>query len=214
MSQTPHRDTMSEPSLGYRAAKRALDVLLAGTALVVLAPLLAAIAAAVWIQDPRAPVLFRQKRTGMGGRRFELFKFRTMVRDADSLKEQLRARSSVAWPDFRLDDDPRVTRVGRVLRKTSLDELPQLANVLRGDMSLVGPRPTSFAAETYTTWHGGRLDHRPGLTGPWQVDGRTSLDFDDRCRLEIAFFRHPSLRRELWLLVRTVGVVIGRTGVA
>ncbi len=205
---------IESPGPLYAAAKRTLDIALSATALVVLAPLLALIALLIWIGDPKAPVLFRQPRTGLGGRTFQLFKFRSMVRDADAMKEELRALSAVAWPDFRLADDPRVSRFGRFLRKSSLDELPQLVNVLRGDMTMVGPRPTSFAAETYLPWQTGRLDYRPGLTGPWQVDGRDSLDFTERCRLEIAFFRRPSLLRELWLLVRTVGVVLRRTGVA
>jgi lipopolysaccharide/colanic/teichoic acid biosynthesis glycosyltransferase len=101
-----------------------------------------------------------------------------------------------------------------VLRKSSLDELPQLFNVIRGDMSLVGPRPTSFAASTYELWETARLDFRPGITGPWQVWGRTSMDFEERCRLEIRFFRRPSLWKELWLLLATVRIVVRRTGVA
>lgn len=205
---------IESPSLRYRACKRALDVVVAAAALLVFAPLLASIALMIFVQDPRAPVLFRQRRTGKGGRTFQLFKFRTMVRDADAMKEELRALSAVAWPDFRLVDDPRVSPLGRFLRRSSLDELPQLINVLRGDMSLVGPRPTSFASDTYLSWQTGRLDYQPGLTGPWQVYGRSTLDFAERCRLEIAFFRRPSLVRELGLLVRTVGVVFGRTGVA
>lgn len=205
---------IESPGPLYAAAKRTLDIVVSATALVVLAPLLALIALLIWIGDPRAPILFRQTRTGLGGRTFKLFKFRSMVRDADAMKEELRALSAVAWPDFRLADDPRVSRFGRFLRKSSLDELPQLMNVLRGDMTMVGPRPTSFGADTYLPWQTGRLDYRPGLTGPWQVYGRSSLDFTERCRLEIDFFRRPSLLRELWLLVRTVGVVFRRTGVA
>jgi lipopolysaccharide/colanic/teichoic acid biosynthesis glycosyltransferase len=198
----------------YAIAKAALDVLLAAFVLLVLAPVLALIALAIWVQDPGAPVLFRQLRCGRGGRQFELLKFRTMVRDAEALKEALRERSVVAWPDFRLPNDPRVTRLGRFLRRSSLDELPQLVNVLRGEMSLVGPRPTSFDAGTYELWQTGRLDFRPGITGPWQVLGRGSMDFTERCRLEISFFRRRSLARELWLLVRTIPCVLRRTGVA
>jgi lipopolysaccharide/colanic/teichoic acid biosynthesis glycosyltransferase len=198
----------------YRAAKRCLDVLLAFIALLLLAPVLAIIALCVWIGDPGAPVIFRQSRCGLGGRRFDLLKFRTMVRGADQLKESLRERSLVAWPDFRVADDPRVTRLGRVLRTTSLDELPQLVNVLRGDMSLVGPRPTSFDASTYALWQTARLEFRPGITGPWQVEGRCSMDFTERCRLEISFFRRRSLARELWVLLRTARCVVRRTGVA
>jgi lipopolysaccharide/colanic/teichoic acid biosynthesis glycosyltransferase len=198
----------------YAIAKAGLDVLLAALALVVLAPLLAIIALAIWADDPGAPVLFRQRRCGRGARPFELLKFRTMVRDAEALKEALRGRSVVAWPDFRLPNDPRVTRLGRFLRRSSLDELPQLINVLRGDMSLVGPRPTSFDASTYQLWQTGRLDFRPGITGPWQVLGRDHMDFTERCRLEISFFRRRSLVRELWLLLRTIPCVLKRTGVA
>jgi lipopolysaccharide/colanic/teichoic acid biosynthesis glycosyltransferase len=200
--------------VAYRAAKRTLDVVLSAAALLVLAPAIVAIAACIWLDDPGAPVLFRQRRCGHGGRPFELLKFRTMVRDADALKESLRGRSEVAWPDFRLTNDPRVTPLGRLLRRSSLDELPQLVNVLRGEMSLVGPRPTSFGLSTYALWQTGRLEFRPGVTGPWQVHGRNRMDFAERCRLEISFFRRHSLARELWLLVLTVGCVVKRTGVA
>jgi lipopolysaccharide/colanic/teichoic acid biosynthesis glycosyltransferase len=198
----------------YRCVKRTLDVSLTLVAVAVLLPLFLVIALAVWLEDPGAPVIFRQPRCGFRGRTFELYKFRTMVRDADALKEELRARSSVAWPDFRVEDDPRVTRLGRLLRRTSLDELPQLLNVLRGDMSLVGPRPTSFLVETYEPWQMARLEFKPGITGPWQVRGRNSMDFCDRCRLEIEFFTQRSLRAELGLLPATVGCVLRRTGVA
>jgi lipopolysaccharide/colanic/teichoic acid biosynthesis glycosyltransferase len=205
---------LERPSIGYRLFKRLIDVTGSSLALLLLGPVMLAVAIATWLQDPRAPVLFRQERTGLGGRPFALLKFRTMVRDADALKEELRHLSLVPWPDFRLEDDPRVTRLGRFLRRTSLDELPQLLNVVRGEMSLVGPRPTSFAMDTYDPWQTGRLDFRPGITGPWQVHGRTSMDFEERCRLEISFFRKPSLRRELALLVSTASAVFRRTGVA
>jgi len=198
----------------YWIVKRALDITISAVLLLLLAPLFAAVAAAIKIEDPAGPVFFRQKRTGQGGRKFDVLKFRTMVSNAEELKEQLRARSLVAWPDFRVENDPRVTAVGRFLRKTSIDELPQLINVLRGQMTLVGPRPTSFDSTTYDLWHTGRLDYRPGMTGPWQVWGRDSMDFDERCRLDISFFRRPSILRELRLLVATIGVVFKRTGTA
>lgn len=198
----------------YRITKRALDLVFAVVALVALAPLLLVIAVAVWLEDPGAPVIFRQRRCGYGGRCFELYKFRTMIRGADALKESLRARSAVSWPDFRLADDPRVTCVGRLLRVTSLDELPQFVNVLRGHMSLVGPRPTSFEVSTYSLWQTARLEFRPGITGPWQVHGRDSMDFAERCRLEIGFFRERSLVRELMLVIQTLACVVRRTGVA
>ena len=202
------------PPSWYHVIKRAIDLVLAGAALVVLALPMLVIAVMIKAMDPSSPAVFRQTRWGLGGRRFQLLKFRTMVRDAELLKEHLRARSAVSWPDFRVRDDPRVTRIGRVLRKTSLDELPQLINVLRGEMSLVGPRPTSFDLETYELWQTGRLAFRPGITGPWQVNGRDSMSFEERCRLEIRFFRRPSIAAELRLLLATVRVVVRRTGVA
>jgi lipopolysaccharide/colanic/teichoic acid biosynthesis glycosyltransferase len=191
-----------------------MDVLGSLVALALLAVPMLVLAGLIKLQDPNADVLFRQQRTGRGGRRFNVLKFRTMVPNADELKEQLRDQSLVPWPDFRMENDPRVTKLGRVMRKTSLDELPQFINVLRGQMSLVGPRPTSFDASTYDLWHTGRLEFRPGVTGPWQVHGRDSMDFDERSRLEISFFRHPSLLAELRVLALTVLVVFRRTGSA
>lgn len=206
--------TLGPPSRAYALVKRTIDLVVSAAALVLLMPLLAVVALVVKIEYPDAPVLFRQERSGRLGRRFRMFKFRTMKPNADQLKESLRERSTVAWPDFRLENDPRVTRLGRFLRKSSIDELPQLWSVLTGDMSLVGPRPTSFDSDTYRLWQTERLDFAPGLTGPWQVMGRDSMDFTERCRLEISFFRRTSLWRELILMIRTVPVVIRRTGVA
>jgi lipopolysaccharide/colanic/teichoic acid biosynthesis glycosyltransferase len=196
------------------AVRRTLDVVVAAALLVVALPVLTVVVVAIKASDPRAPVLFRQQRTGRGGRPFTLYKLRTMVPDAEARKAELRALSEVPWPDFRLRKDPRVTRLGGWLRTTSIDELPQLLCVLRGDMALVGPRPTSFAADTYELWQLERLEVRPGLTGPWQLDGRTSVDFEGRCRMEIEFIRRGSLRRYVVLLCRTPMAVLRRTGVA
>ena len=219
MNYLPHRRRRGlplwpRPSSGYQVVKRTIDLAISAAALVVLALPMLVLAVMIKMEDPSSPAVFRQTRCGLGGRRFQLLKFRTMARDAELLKEQLRDRSAVAWPDFRVHDDPRVTRIGRVLRRTSLDELPQLINVLRGEMSLVGPRPTSFDLETYELWQTGRLAFRPGITGPWQVNGRDSMSFEERCRLEIRFFRRPSIAAELRLLLATVRVVLRRTGVA
>lgn len=205
---------VSTTALTYSAPKRVIDIAVALAGLLVAAPLLAVLALLVKLQDPSCPVLFRQMRCGGDGRQFQMLKLRTMVADAEARKEEVRRLSVVAWPDFRVHDDPRVTPIGRFLRRTSLDELPQLWNVLRGDMTLVGPRPTSFAADTYRLWQTERLGHRPGLTGPWQVQGRSSMDFAERCRLEISFFRRRSLAAELWILVATAPVLLRRTGTA
>lgn len=207
-------ERMGEPVLNGRAhamAKRALDLLLTILALPVVVPLLGILALAVRLDSPGAP-FYTQLRTGRGGRRFRMFKLRTMVENAEELKEKYAHLNELSPPDFKITDDPRVTRVGRFLRKTSLDELPQLLNVLMGDMSLVGPRPTSFSADTYSLWHTARLAVRPGLTGLWQVSGRNELDFDDRLRLDIAYIRHRSFTLDVLLIFKTFRAVLSGRG--
>lgn len=199
------------PRTSYRILKRAVDVLVCLIALPVAVPLMALIALAIAV-DTRGPIVFVQQRTGRGGARFPMLKFRTMVRDAEELKASLQHLSIVPYPDFKVIDDPRITRVGRVLRATSLDELPQLLNVLAGHMSLVGPRPTSFAPTTYSLWHTRRLEVRPGLTGLWQVQGRTGLSFDERLRLDVRYIDHCCLPVDLWIMVATVRSVVQRGG--
>jgi lipopolysaccharide/colanic/teichoic acid biosynthesis glycosyltransferase len=169
-------------------------------------PLLLLVALLVYIDSP-GPILFKQLRTGKGGRRFRMYKFRTMVPNAEELKLVYAHLNELTWPDFKITDDPRVTRLGKILRKTSLDELPQLLNVLKGDMSLVGPRPTSFAPDTYRLWHTERLEVVPGITGLWQVHGRSNLDFDDRLKLDIAYIERQSIWMDLQILVRTAAQV-------
>lgn len=151
------------------------------------------------------PVLFRQQRTGQNGQRFDLLKLRTMCVDAEARKSELQRFSTVAWPDFKMDADPRVTAIGRFLRRTHLDEMPQLINVLRGDMTLVGPRPTSFAPATYLSWHTERLDAKAGMTGLWQLRrSPTESSVDERLRLDIEYLRTRSTRVDLQILVATV----------
>jgi lipopolysaccharide/colanic/teichoic acid biosynthesis glycosyltransferase len=148
----------------YRRAKRIMDLTLSLLAMPIVLPLFVIIALAIKIESPGGPIIFTQNRTGKSGRRFKMYKFRTMVPNAEELKKQLAHLNELQWPDFKITNDPRVTRVGKFLRKTSLDELPQIINVIRGDMSLVGPRPTSFDASTYQLWQTARLDVKPGLT--------------------------------------------------
>jgi lipopolysaccharide/colanic/teichoic acid biosynthesis glycosyltransferase len=202
----------SVPGQGcYESWKRALDVALTLLALPLLVPVIGVCALAVWLTDG-SPVLFTQLRTGRGGQRFRMIKFRTMVRNAEALKKDLAHLNALGGPDFKIIDDPRVTRLGRFLRRTSLDELPQVWNVLRGDMSLVGPRPTSFEASTYDLWHTERLELAPGLTGLWQVKGRSDLDFDERVRLDIQYVRQRGLGLDLRILVWTVLAVFRGSG--
>jgi lipopolysaccharide/colanic/teichoic acid biosynthesis glycosyltransferase len=168
-------------------------------------------AAMIWLNNP-GPVLFRQPRTGKGGRRFIMYKFRTMVTNAEELKLKYAHLNELNWPDFKITNDPRVTWMGRFLRKTSLDELPQLFNVLKGEMSLVGPRPTSFDVKTYSLWHTERLEVLPGITGLWQIRGRSKLEFDDRLRLDIQYIRNRGFWLDLEILVRTLPAVFAQRG--
>ncbi len=199
------------PGRFYLISKRITDLAICLMLMPIVLPVVALCAIAIWIENP-GPIFFTQKRTGRSGCRFRMFKLRTMVTNAAELKEQLRHFNELTWPDFKISNDPRVTRVGKILRKTSLDELPQIFNVMRGDMSLVGPRPTSFSANTYTLWHTERLEVQPGITGLWQVSGRSDIDFDDRLRLDIEYIRKRSLWFDLKLLFRTIAAVVKPKG--
>ncbi len=197
----------------YLRLKRVVEFVLVTLMLVPALLVLAMCAAALWLESP-GPIVFTQLRTGRYGRRFRMYKLRTMVPNAEELKSKYAHLNELTLPDFKITDDPRQTRVGRFLRRTSLDELPQILNIMKGDMSLVGPRPTSFAPETYAPWQWERLAISPGLTGLWQVCGRAELDFDDRCRLDVFYVRRCSLRLDLVILLRTVGAVLGGRGAA
>jgi lipopolysaccharide/colanic/teichoic acid biosynthesis glycosyltransferase len=164
------------------------------------------------LESPGGPVMFVQKRTGKDGRRFDMYKFRTMVPNAEELKKELAHLNELQWPDFKITNDPRITRVGRFLRKTSLDELPQLINVISGDMSLVGPRPTSFAAETYTLWQTVRLDVQPGLTGLWQLYGRAEIEFVDRVLIDTLYIERRCLWLDIQIIMRTIPAVLKQRG--
>jgi len=209
-------ERMGAFKLGYRAIryelfKRLFDLIVLTLTAPVWLPVVLICAIAVWIHSPGDPIFYRQTRTGRYGRPFGMLKFRTMVTNADELKERLRSESVVAWPDFKLVRDPRVTSVGVFLRKTSLDEIPQLFNVLTGQMSLVGPRPTSFPIATYKPWQTERLDVKPGITGLWQVYGRGEMEFDERSRLDIHYVHRRSLRLDFYILTRTFGSLLKGT---
>ena len=193
-------------------AKRVLDLFAGALAIAVLAPLLGALAIVVKWSSP-GPVLFRQERVGRERRPFTMLKLRTMVDGADRMVAELLRRDGTDERFYKFQDDPRVTRVGAFLRRWSLDELPQLWNVLRGEMSLVGPRP-ALASEVaaYAPWHLRRLDVRPGMTGAWQVGGRSELSFDDCVRLDLAYIDGWWLGKDLEILLRTAPAVLRRRG--
>jgi len=196
----------------YLFIKRVMDLTLVILSMPLWVPALAIIGLVIRITSPGAPVIFKQLRTGKGGNRFSMYKFRSMVPNAEALKSQYLHLNELQWPDFKITTDPRITPIGKFLRKTSLDELPQLINVLRGEMSLVGPRPTSFGAETYQLWHTSRLDVTPGITGLWQIFGRARLEFDDRLRLDIAYIERASLWLDIQILLLTVVAAFQQRG--
>ncbi len=194
-------------------AKRAIDIAGATFGLLLASPVMLVAAAAVKLTS-RGPIFFGQERDGLGGRSFRIYKFRTMIVGADDAKAALRHRSEQDGPAFKLKNDPRVTRIGRLLRRTCIDELPQLWNVLRGDMSLVGPRPMcSKEARHCTPWQRRRLEVTPGLTCIWQVHGGTKVTFGEWMRMDLRYARSRSLWKDLWLIFMTVPSVIRRDGV-
>jgi exopolysaccharide biosynthesis polyprenyl glycosylphosphotransferase len=219
--------TLTAPTLkGWQlVVKRAVDLVGASVSLVIAAPLMGMVALAVKLDSP-GPIFFRQERVGTGGRRFRVVKFRTMVHGAsDAAHRELVTRMLTGddagtvsgdhggRPVYKLIGDTRVTRLGQLLRRTSLDELPQLVNVLLGDMSLVGPRPPlPYEIEAYAHWQFDRLEVRPGITGLWQVSGRNLLTYRQMCELDIEYVRRWSLWLDLKILVKTIPVVLFNSG--
>ncbi len=202
----------SDPSRSTVALKRALDLIVSGTVLVMLSPVLVTIALVV-VLDSGRPVIFRQRRIGKDGEPFTMVKFRTMVADAEERLESLVDFQALEQPVFKIRDDPRVTRAGRLLRRSSLDELPQLVNVLRGQMSLVGPRPEEEAiVALYDERQRLRLAVKPGVTGPMQVYGRSDLTFEERLALERDYLDNLSVTGDLAILLRTPGAIVRGEG--
>ena len=198
---------------GYLFAKRMMDLglILISTPLWLILLLFTAIL--VKMEYPKNPMFFLQRRTGKGGRQFSIVKFRTMVPDAEKRKKELMVLNELKWPDFKIQNDPRITKIGHFLRKTALDELPQIINVLRGEMSLVGPRPTSFSVNTYALWQTARLEVTPGITGLWQIIGRGASEFDSRTRLDIIYIDKCCIFLDIQILFRTVTALFEQRGI-
>ncbi|HKW60273.1 MAG TPA: sugar transferase [Candidatus Dormibacteraeota bacterium] len=193
-------------------AKRVLDLGLASMALLILSPMLVGLMVAVAF-DTRATPVFVQVRTGRGGRRFRMYKLRTMVRDAESRLAEIAHLNEVQWPMFKIRNDPRITRLGRFLRAASLDELPQLLNIVKGDMSLVGPRPPlPHEVATYTDAQARRLSVLPGLTGLWQVSGRAECSFEQAVALDLSYIDNHRVWTDITIMLRTFGAVFRRRG--
>lgn len=200
-------------SLYQRFGKRLLDVLLAGCALAALSPLFLVIVIAIKLEDG-GPILYCSERVGRGGRCFRFLKFRSMIPAADSCRDGLQNLNEVDGPVFKIENDPRITRVGRILRRTSMDELPQFWNVFRGDMTCVGPRPPiPSEVDRYEPWQLERLSVRPGLTCLWQISGRSRIGFDEWMRLDMEYIHHHrSLASDLRILLRTIPAVVSGEG--
>ncbi len=190
--------------------KRCFDLLASSLGLVAITPLMLAVAIAIRLESP-GPVIYRQTRVGMNGKTFNMYKFRSMQQNADNLLPQLMEKNEIGQGMFKLFDDPRITKIGKFIRKYSIDELPQLFNVLRGDMSLVGPRPPiQSELQHYKNWHYFRFATLPGLTGLWQVSGRSKIkEFDRVVKMDYQYINNWSLWLDLKLILKTLPVIVG-----
>jgi lipopolysaccharide/colanic/teichoic acid biosynthesis glycosyltransferase len=197
-------------SRAYLICKRFIDILGATVGLILLSPLFLIVAFLIKLEDNNGPVIFKQIRVGKGGKEFYMYKFRSMVANAEELKAQLMAQNEVTGPVFKMKNDPRVTKVGKIIRKTSIDELPQLFNVLKGEMSLVGPRPPlPDEVAKYTSYEMQRLSVIPGLTCYWQVSGRSNLSFDEWIELDLKYINERNMFMDLKLILKTILVLFG-----
>jgi len=205
--QFPVRD-----SLAYRISKRTLDILFSLTGLLMFLPLMIPLAVLIRLESPGS-FIFRQIRVGRNRRHFVCYKFRSMVPEAEELKASLSQKNEATGAMFKIQNDPRITQLGRFLRRSSLDELPQLFNVLKGDMSIVGPRPQIPAeVEQYEPWHYRRLEVQPGITCLWQISGRSSIGFNEWMRLDSEYVQHRSFFYDMKIILLTLPAIIARRG--
>ena len=194
----------------YLICKRAIDILGSLAGLIFLSPLLLIVAIAIKIEDPKGKVFFSQNRCGKDNKEFPMYKFRSMVSNAEELLEELKSQNEMDGPVFKIKEDPRITKVGKFIRKTSIDELPQLFNILRGDMSIVGPRPAiPHEVAEYNSYQRQRLLVKPGLTCIWQVSGRNSIGFDEWIEMDLEYIEKRNLWMDIKLIFKTVGVLFG-----
>lgn len=193
----------------YEVSKRALDVIASFLGLVILSPTLLIVAILIKLESKGAAI-FSQSRIGLNGKEFKMYKFRSMVQNAEELKEKLAKQNEMSGPMFKIKNDPRVTKVGKFIRKTSIDELPQLLNILKGDMTLVGPRPSlPREVEKFESWMLKRLEVKPGLTCYWQVSGRNNIDFYEWMKLDLKYVNDMNFWLDIKLIFKTVAVLFG-----
>lgn len=203
-------DIIKNTSSNYLFSKRIIDVVGSVFGLLLLSIVFIAVAILIKIEDPKGPIFFTQKRIGLNGKEFKMYKFRSMVSDAEEKLKELLKYNEVTGAMFKMKDDPRITKIGKFIRKTSIDELPQLFNVLKGEMSLVGPRPPlPREVELYTNYDKQRLLVTPGCTGLWQVSGRNSLGFDEMVELDLQYIEKRTFLFDLKIIIKTVLVLFG-----
>ncbi|HKW13237.1 MAG TPA: sugar transferase [Candidatus Krumholzibacteria bacterium] len=199
-------------TMGYATGKRLFDLTVGSLVFVFVIPIVPLIALMIKLDSP-GPVFYRQDRVGRGGRPFRFYKFRSMYREADRRRAELEAKNEQQGPVFKIKADPRITPVGQFLRRSSMDEIPQILNVLRGEMSIVGPRPPlPVEVARYQPWHRKRLEVKPGITCLWQIAGRSQIGFDEWMRLDMEYLRTRSLRTDLAIFLKTLPAVMARRG--
>lgn len=209
-SDHAYYETVTEKRF-YLFIKRAIDVIGSAAGLLFMSPLFVLLSVLIKIEDPKGPIFFKQVRVGKGGQKFVMYKFRSMVSNAEELLKELLENNEIQGAMFKMKNDPRITKIGRFIRKTSIDELPQLWNVLKGDMSLVGPRPPlPREVEEYSSHEMQRLIVTPGCTGLWQVSGRNSLSFYQMVELDLHYIRNQSLAQDMKIIWKTFGALFGK----
>ena len=199
----------NEKNLGYFIIKRIIDIVGALCGILIISPVM--IVVGIWIKvDSKGPVFFAQKRVGQDGKRFLMYKFRSMCPDAEVLLDDLEEDNEMSGPMFKIKEDPRITKIGKFIRKTSIDELPQLINILKGEMSLVGPRPSlPKEVEQFTSFQKQRLVAKPGLTCYWQVGGRSDVSFEEWMEMDVEYLKDRNTLVDIVLIFKTVGVLFG-----
>jgi len=205
-----YSDILGKESIFYSVTKRLIDIVGSLCGIILLSPLFLIVAILIKLEDPKGKVFFAQERNGRYPKTFKMYKFRSMVHNAEDLLKDLMDRNEQTGPVFKINDDPRITKVGKFIRKTSIDELPQLFNVLKGDMSLVGPRPPiPHEVDQYNSYQMQRLAVKPGLTCIWQVSGRNNIGFDEWVEMDIEYIKTRNLWLDIKLIFKTVGVLFG-----
>ncbi|WP_373207945.1 sugar transferase [Clostridium paraputrificum] len=200
---------ITDITIGYKFFKRVIDIVCSLAGLLLLSPVLIIVSILIKLES-YGPIIFSQDRIGYKGQKFKMYKFRSMVVNAEELKKKLAERNEMSGPMFKMKNDPRVTKVGKFIRKTSIDELPQLINILKGEMSLVGPRPSlPKEVKEFEPWMMERLEVKPGLTCYWQVSGRNDIDFEDWMKLDIKYVRERSFWLDMKLIFKTFFVLFG-----